>query len=367
MSPSSPREPARYEAAGIRGQKEALSSVLRHLGPTLSFAHDGDVLTGFGHYAAVIRVRDDLALAICTDGVGSKTVVAAALDRYDTIGFDCMAMNVNDLICVGARPLALVDYLGVNTLDERRIDQLLEGLSRAAKEAGVAVPGGEVAQLPEVIGSAGGGRGEERAFDLVGTCLGMLHPRDLLTGDEVAVGDILVGLPSSGLHSNGFTLARRVLREAGHRLEDEIAELGCTLGEELLRPTEIYVRPILGLWNEGVRPKALAHITGDGLLNLCRVNERVGYVLDDLFEPQPIFGLIAAAGDVDAAEMHRVFNMGTGFVVVVAAGDVDNCSESLGAHGIEGRAIGRVTDEAGTVRLSGSGLVGDLERGFGPA
>ncbi len=348
----------------MRGQEEALSSVLRHLGPTLSFPHGADVLTNFGHYAAIIRVREDLAIAVCTDGVGSKTVVASALDRYDTMGFDCMAMNVNDLICVGARPLALVDYLGVHTLDAHRTDQILEGLARAAKESGVAIPGGELAQLPDVIGSDGTGPGDERSFDLVGTAIGTLHPRDFISGDAVVAGDALIGLRSSGLHSNGFTLARRVLRDAEIGLEHEVSELGCSLGEELLRPTEIYVRPILGLWNEGISTKGLAHITGDGLLNLCRLNDRVGFEIDDLFEPQPIFGLIAGLGAVDKAEMFKVFNMGTGFVIVVSQDAIDSCSESLAAHGIEARVIGRVTGEAGMVRLSQWGLAGNLERGF---
>lgn len=351
----------------MKDQEDALSSVLRHLGPTLSFAHGAEVLTEFGHYAAIIRVRDDLAIAVCTDGVGSKTVIASALDRYDTVGFDCMAMNVNDLVCVGARPLALVDYLGVHTLDAHRTDQILEGLSRAAKEAGVAIPGGELAQLPDVIGSDGKGPGDERAFDLVGTSIGTLHPDDFISGENVGVGDALIGLRSSGLHSNGFTLARRVLRDAEIAFEDEVPKLGCSLGEELMKPTEIYVRPILGLWNEGITTKGLAHITGDGLLNLCRLNDRVGFEIDDLFEPQPIFGLIERLGAIDKAEMFKVFNMGTGFVVVVSQDEVGACSESLSAHGIQARVIGRVTKEAGMVRLSQWSLVGNLERGFSSA
>ena len=359
--------PSDYGSAGVRDQGEALSSVLRHLGPTLSFPHGAEVLTEFGHYAAIIRVRDDLAIAVCTDGVGSKTVVASALDRYDTMGFDCMAMNVNDLICVGARPLALVDYLGVHTLDAGRTEQILEGLARAAKEAGVAIPGGELAQLPDVIGSDGRGPGDERAFDLVGTSIGILHPREFISGDDVAPGDALIGLRSSGLHSNGYTLARRVLRDANIELDQSFSELGCTVGEELLRPTEIYVRPILGLWNEGITTKGLAHITGDGLLNLCRLNDGVGFEIADLLEPQPIFGLIERLGSVTKSEMYKVFNMGTGFVVVVAQDEVDSCSESLAAHGIEARIIGRVTNEAGTVRLSQLGLRGTLEEGFASA
>ena len=356
----------RYEDAGVRGQADALSAVQRHLGPTFSFIHGAEVLTQFGHYAAAVKVRDDLAIAICTDGVGSKTVVASALGRYDTIGFDCMAMNVNDLLCIGARPLAMVDYLGVHTLDEVRVEQILQGLGAAAKEAGITVPGGELAQLPDVIGSDGRGKGDPTAFDLVGTSIGTVHPDDLLLGDDIEPGQALLGIRSSGLHSNGFTLARRVLSGAGYDYGDEIPRLGCSLGEELLRPTEIYARAVVGLWNEGIRPTGAAHITGDGLLNLCRLNADVGFALDDLPPPQPIFDLIAEAGDVPASEMYRVFNMGIGFVVITAPEDEAATLDGLAARGHEARRIGSVTDESGTLRVEQAGLVGDPASGFRP-
>lgn len=356
----------RYEDAGVRDQGDALSAVARHLGPTFSFPHNAEVLTDFGHYAAVIKVNEDLAIAICTDGVGSKTVIASELDRYDTIGFDCMAMNVNDLICVGARPLAMVDYLGVHTLDPRRVDQILQGLGAAAKEAGVAIPGGELAQLPDVIGSDGSGPGDPRAFDLVGTSIGTLNPSDLMVGGDLAPGDVLIGLGSSGLHSNGYTLARRVLKEAGFTYDQHVAELGCTLGEELLRPTEIYVRALVGMWNEGVSSTAAAHITGDGLLNLCRLNPNVGFALDALPDPQPIFGLIESAGSIAPAEMYRVFNMGIGFVVATRPEDGDAATDALRARGHDVQRIGTVTDAAGRVRIAGARLEGDLGGGFTP-
>ncbi len=349
-----------YEDAGVRDQSDALLAVRRYLQPTLSFPHEGQFLTDFGHYAAVIRIRDDLAIAISTDGVGSKTVVASAVDRYDTIGFDCMAMNVNDLVCVGARPLAMVDYIGVHELDGRRIEEILQGLGGAAKEAGVAVPGGELAQLPDVIGSSD----DPKAFDLVGTCVGTLHPDDLIAGDGITPGDLIVGLPSSGLHSNGFTLARRIFSEAGLEFDDHVPELATTLGEELLRPTEIYVRPILSLWNEGIQTKGLAHITGDGLLNLCRFESPVGYEIETLPELAPIFDLIKRLGGVDWAEMYRVFNMGVGFVLIVGPSQIDAVLESLSARGHSGSVLGRVSDERGLVRIKSLGIEGDLESGF---
>jgi phosphoribosylformylglycinamidine cyclo-ligase len=352
-----------YQDLGVRDQKEALSAVAKHLGPTLSLP-DAELLTGFGHYAAVLRLTADLALALCTDGVGSKTIVASALDRYDTIGFDCMAMNVNDLLCVGARPFALVDYLGVNTLDDERTEQILAGLGAAAKEAGVAIPGGEIAQLPDVVGSDGRSAGDPRAFDLVGTAVGTLHPDDLILGTDVAPGDALIGIASSGIHSNGVTLARNVLNSAGYSYEQRIDELGRTLGEELLEPTEIYVRPITALWNGGIITKGLAHITGDGLLNLCRLEASAGYEIDALPEPHPIFSLIQRAGDVSDAEMYRVFNMGTGMVVIVAPEDAKQALEVLSRVGTRAERIGTVSTERGRVLLSDRALVGDLDEGF---
>jgi phosphoribosylformylglycinamidine cyclo-ligase len=352
-----------YEEAGVGGQQRALSAVHRYLSPTFDYT-DAEVLTSFGHYASVLKLSDDLALAICTDGVGSKTIVAAALDRYDTIGFDCMAMNVNDVICVGARPVALVDYLGVHTLDERRTAAILEGLGTAAAEAGVAVPGGEIAQLPEVIGSDGTIAGDERAFDLVGTCVGVLRPDELILGEALSPGDAVIGLASSGLHSNGYTLARRVLlAEGGYRLHEHVDVLGCTLGEELLRPTRIYVRAVAELWDAGIETRGLAHITGDGVANLCRLGSHVGFVLDALPQPHPIFGLIQQTGGIDDPEMLKVFNMGVGFVVVVPNDQERDAVESLAKHGYEAARIGAVTDRRGEVRIHPHDLVATLRDG----
>lgn len=347
----------------MRGQSEALAAVRRHLKPTFAFVEGAEILTDFGHYASVIKLSDELALAICTDGVGSKTIVASRLDRYDTIAYDCVAMNVNDLICVGARPLALVDYLGVHSLDAKRTDDLLRGLSSAAKEAGIAIPGGEVAQLPEIIGSGPNG---EAAFDLVGTCVGKLHPQNLILGQSVRPGHVMVGLASSGLHSNGYTLARRVLlEEAGLRLGERIDELGCTLGEELLRPTAIYVRAMTGLWDERIETHGVVHITGDGFANLARLEAETGYMLDSLPPTPPIFDLIAGAGGIDEAEMFRVFNMGVGLVVIVSEDDEFATIGRLGESGYAAGRIGTVTDEGGVVRIPERGLVGGLANGDG--
>ena len=353
-----------YEDAGVAGQSEALSAVVRHLGPTLALPDGVSLLTRFGQYASVLRLADDLALAISTDGVGSKTLVASALDRYDTIGFDCVAMNVNDVLCVGARPIAMVDYLGVHTLDSRRTDEILKGLGAAAKEASIAVPGGELAQLPEVIGSDGVVPGDEKAFDLVGTCVGTLHPDEIVLGDAIAPGDTIIGLASSGIHSNGLTLARRVLLgTGGYTLDEYVGVLGCTLGEELLRPTEIYVRAADALREVSIRPHGLAHITSDGLVNLCRLNDRVTFRIGTLPSPQPIFTLIQNVGGIEDAEMYRVFNMGVGFVVIVDAEATEGALQAIRSAGYDADVIGAVEEGPGAVKLIEQGLVGRLDSG----
>ncbi len=346
-----------YEEAGVGDQSAALSAVVRHLAPTFSFMPEGEVITTFGHYAAVIRLTDDLSLAICTDGVGSKTAIAAALGRYETIGFDCMAMNVNDLICVGARPLAMVDYLGVSKLDPAAAEQILAGLGAAAKEAEVSIPGGELAQLPGIIG----GPGDDTAFDLVGAAVGLLHQGDLCLGETIEPGDALIGLASSGIHSNGLTLARKVLLEdAGMRLEEVVPELGRSLGEELLEPTTLYVRATNAVREKGVVPHGMAHITGDGLANLCRIGGGIDHVIDHLPAVPPIFGLIRSRGRVGEAEMYSVFNMGIGFVFVVADEDAAATSDALEGAGYPSSRIGRVEAGDGAVRLVEQGLIGRL-------
>ncbi len=365
-SVSGPGDGTGYETAGVRGQGDVLSAVDKHLTPTFSLPHEARVLTGFGGYASVLQLTPDVAIAMCTDGVGSKTIVASALDRYDTIGYDCVAMNVNDLVCVGATPIALVDYLGVHTLDAERADQMLAGLASAAEEAMIAIPGGEIAQLPEVIGSNGRGPGDERAFDLVGTCVGTMSPGELITGAAVRPGDVIVGLASSGLHSNGYTLARRVLlKDAGLRLADQVHALGRTLGDELLEPTLIYVKAARALRTAGIDVRGLAHVTGDGLANLCRLGAACGYRIEELPAAHAIFTLIAQTGSVPPQEMYRVFNMGIGFVVVVPPEHAARALDAVRGAGYEGVVIGRVIDEPGLVEIVPAGLAGGLLGGDG--
>ena len=316
-----------------------------------------------GHYASVLALDADSAIAICTDGVGTKLIVAEQAGRFDTVGIDCVAMNVNDLVCVGAEPIAMVDYIAVEQVDAEVLGEIGESLRAGAEQAGVEIPGGELAQVPEMLA----GHPSPRGIDLVGAAIGVVPRSDVLTGDSIEPGDVVIGLPSSGVHSNGFTLARRALFDSGGlSLDDAPAELGRSVADELLEPTAIYVRASLELLRSDVAVHGLAHITGDGLLNLTRLNEQVGYRIDSPLQPQPIFALIQKHGDIPDQEMWEVFNMGTGFCCVVPAGDVEQALDGLGARHPGAAAIGVVTDEAGVVRVPPVGLVGG-DDGFRPA
>jgi len=291
-----------------------------------------------GHFASVLRVTDELGIAFATDGVGSKLVVAEQTGRIDTVGIDCVAMNVNDVVCVGAEPIALVDYVAVEQPDPAQLAEIAKGLARGAELAGVEIPGGEVAVLPELIR----GHPSPHGFDLCASVIGTVKLDQIVTGDAVAAGDALVGLPSSGLHANGYTLARAALEPLG--LDAAPPELqGATVADVLLEPTVIYVRAILELLrSDAVDVHGLAHITGGGLQNLDRLRGDVAYDVSDPLPVPPVFGLVQRLGDVSDEEMWHVFNMGCGFVCVVPAEHADAATELLAAHHPGTRRIGTV-------------------------
>jgi phosphoribosylformylglycinamidine cyclo-ligase len=345
-----------YEAVGVdtEGVDNGLRRLAEWVNATFAF-NPARPLLPLGYYANVLPGSPELAVAISTDGVGTKLLVAQRLERYDTVGIDCVAMNANDVICVGARPLSLVDYIAVHHVDPDALAAIAKGLHDGARLADLNIPGGEIAQLREMVHGDHG-----YPFELVGTCIGTLHPQKLLIGADVAAGDAVIGFPSSGLHSNGYTLARHALLErAGLRLDDHVAELGRTLGDELLEPTVMYVRPAMALIDAGLSVKALLHITGDGLLNLARVAAPMGFVIDRPLPPQPIFALIQQAAQVSDAEMYRTFNMGTGFAVVVPPADAERCIAVAAQHGQRAQVIGYATPDAQRrIWLPGAGLVG---------
>jgi phosphoribosylformylglycinamidine cyclo-ligase len=329
---------------------EALVGVLK----TIELGRPSRAVPLPGHYASVLRVTDDLGIALSTDGVGSKLVVAEETDRLETVGIDCVAMNVNDVICVGAEPIALLDYLAVETADPDRLARIARGLATGAQAAGVEIPGGELAVLPELIR----GHPSPNGFDLCASCFGTVQLDALITGADIAPGDALVGLPSSGLHSNGYTLARHALLEQGGLgLDDRPAELGgASVADALLEPTVIYVRAVLELLRSGLPVRGLAHITGGGALNLLRLNGGVGFEISDPLPVPGVFDLIATRGNVSAAELWEVFNMGCGFVCVVPEEHAEDAAALLAQHHDGTRRVGTVTADAGRVSVPPAGV-----------
>jgi phosphoribosylformylglycinamidine cyclo-ligase len=302
---------------------------------------------GGGHYASVLEIAPNLGLAISTDGVGSKLILAEQTGVLDTVGIDCVAMNVNDVVCVGATPIAMVDYIAVETIDADALGRIAAGLARGAQLADVEIPGGELAVLPELIR----GHPSPHGFELSGTAVGTVALDAIVTGERCTPGDVLIGLPSSGLHSNGYTLARSL---ADGALEERPATLGgASVAQALLEPTVIYVRAVRELLASGVSVHGLAHITGDGFANLTRLRADVGWEIDAPLAVPPICAWLCERGGIEPAEAHRVFNMGCGFVAVVAASDAGAAVALLAAHHPGTAPIGRVGAEAGRVTFPG--------------
>lgn len=333
----SPDEESAYERAGVSqaGADRAVAGlveVLRSIDP----GRPSLQAIGPGHYASVLRIADGVGLALCTDGVGTKLVTAAQAGRWETVGIDCVAMNVNDLICVGAEPIAMLDYIAVPRIEEAQLRAVAEGLRAGAERAGIEIPGGELAQVGELV----------EGLDIVGTAVGLVALDSIVTGARVEPGDTVIGLPSSGLHANGYTLARRALD--GVPLGDE--RLGRPLVDLLLEPTEIYVRPALELLRSAVDVRGLAHITGGGLENLLRLEARVGFEIDEPLPVPPVFRLVQELGEVSEEEMWEVFNMGCGLCCVVAAGDEEEALAILRRAYPGARRIGRATADDGVVR-----------------
>ena len=342
-----------YAAAGVDTDQsdravDAIVGVLR----TIETGRPSASVLGSGHYASVLKVAENLGIAVSTDGVGSKLVVAEQADRLETVGIDCVAMNVNDLICVGAEPIAMLDYLAVEQADPEALARIATGLKVGAEAAGVEIPGGELAVLPELIR----GHPSPHGFDLCGTAIGTVALNASVTGADACPGDALIGIPSSGLHSNGYTLARRaLLEEGGLGLEDTPAELGgATVADALLEPTVIYVRAVVDLLRSGLPVRGLAHITGGGLRNLLRLNDGVGFSIEEPLDIPAICTLVAERGGIGPAEMWDVFNMGCGFVAVVPEEHADDAGALLAGHHDGARRIGTITAAAG--RLAAPGL-----------
>jgi phosphoribosylformylglycinamidine cyclo-ligase len=308
-----------------------------------------------GYFATLMHIPPGPPLALTTDGVGTKILLAREAGRWEPIGIDCVANNVNDLVCTGAVPLALLDYMATDRIDESVLEEVARGLYLGAEEAGIAIPGGEIAQIGAMLAPAAGG---PPMLDLVGTAVGALPPgREPVDGSRVRPGDVVLALPSSGLHSNGYSLARHAL--AALSLDSEVPGTGRSLADALLEPTRVYVRAAEALWAAGVTPGGLAHISGGGLLNLARLAADVSYTLDALPPAPPVFGLIASAGSIPAATMYATFNMGTGFCAVVSPAGRDTALAALRQAGEEPVVAGTVTGRPGRyVSIPPAGLLG---------
>ena len=326
-----------------------LNHIIKRVQGTWPMSGMGRVLLPIGYFANVIEM-DGVGIALCTDGVGSKTIIATMMEKYDTIGIDCVAMNVNDMICVGAKPLSLVDYIAIEHADAAMLDAVAAGLCEGAKMACISISGGETAQLKDIV----------RGFDLVGMAVGRVDLDKVICGKDVADGDVVVGVKSNGVHSNGLSLARRAFFEdQKYRVDHKFEELDATLGEELLRPTDIYVPEAMEILERVKGVKALINITSDGLLNLTRVYADVGFEIDKLIEPHPIFSIIQNHAKVPDSEMFEVFNMGIGFCYVVDPAASDLTISILRKHGREAQRIGHaIADPKKAVRIPQRNLVG---------
>ncbi len=326
-----------YASAGVDIDLEgkAVRAIVSQISHTLSKTkgEPGEDLSGIGHFCSLIRIDGKTAFAIATDGVGSKIKVAEALRRFDTIGIDLVAMNVNDLICAGAKPMTLVDYLAMEKPDPYVTEEVGKGLAAGADEAGISISGGELATLPEII----------KGVDLAGTAVGTVEIKKIISGAKTKPEDVVIGLASSGIHSNGLTLARRVLLD--HYSIDERVFGDKSVGEELLTPTKIYVREVMELIDK-VEVRGLANITGGGLGNLQRITKH-GFTIDNLPKPQKVFREIQRLEGIRDKEMYRTFNMGVGFCIVVEEADAKEAVKTCKKHGTDAWELGRAVKEHG--------------------
>ncbi|GFO96119.1 phosphoribosyl aminoimidazole synthetase [groundwater metagenome] len=314
----------------IKKENEAIAALAKQL--TYKRTGLGAPITDVGHYAGLIEFGE-YALALTTDGVGSKVIIANEMKRWNTVGIDCIAMNVNDLLAMGIEPIAFVDYIAISEPNDEIMRQLGEGLAKGAEMSRMTIVGGETATLPDVI----------KGFDLAGTCLGMVKKDRIITGERIKPGDAIVGLPSSGVHSNGYSLVRKIIGDAGYSYKNPFPyNTDTTIGDELLIPTRIYMGVLDAVKSFDIH--GLAHITGSGLMKLHRVT-KYGFDISDPLPPQSIFRFLQEEGGVEDVEMYKTFNMGMGFVVVLSQDEADEAAKMMG-----GKIVGEIVEEGINVR-----------------
>jgi phosphoribosylformylglycinamidine cyclo-ligase len=347
------RQPLTYAQAGV--DVEAGDRAVALMRSAVEATHGPKVLGGIGGFAGLWRLagpggrhagqgRDqgmsDPVLAAASDGVGTKLLVAQALDRHDTVGVDLVGMVVDELVVCGAEPLFMTDYIACGKVVPERIAEIVGGIAEGCRIAGCALIGGETAEHPGAM--------EPGAYDLAGFALGMVERDRLLGPDRVVAGDVLLGLASSGLHSNGFSLARQVLARAGVGYDRELPELGAPVGEALLTPTRIYAPHLIDLLATGIEVHALCHVTGGGLpgnLPRCVPPSLTARVDRASWEPPPIFRVLADLGPVDDQELARATNLGVGMVVVLPPAEADRAIAFLADHAIPSWVMGEVAGE----------------------
>ncbi len=341
-----------YKDAGV--DIDAGNALVDRIRPLAKATGRPEVLGGIGGFAGLFRLRRDRwrepILASSTDGVGTKVAIAQALDKHDTVGQDLVGMIVDDIVVVGAKPLFLTDYIATGRVVPERVSAIVQGIAEACVAAGCALLGGETAEHPGVM------RPDE--YDISGTGVGVVEFDNILGRNKVEVGDALIAMRSSGLHSNGYSLVRHVLLGAGRmRLDTVVEEFGRqrTVGEELLTPTKIYAKDCLGLIEE-TDVRAFSHVTGGGIPgNLVRVlPDHVDAVVDrSTWRPQSIFDLIQAKGRIDDVEMEATFNMGVGMFAIVSSDDADRAMAYLTGRGIEAWQVGEIIEGTGQVQMVG--------------
>jgi len=315
-----------YKSAGIDVSKikQSQTAIGKIISSTHNLSKKVKIAHGFGHYAGIVEISGGTLLATHTDGVGTKVLIANLMKKYDTVGIDCVAMNVNDIICTGATPISFVDYIAANKNNQKIFKKIVEGLAKGAKKAVVPIVGGETAIMPDLIAGKG------FSFDLAGMVVGILSKKQMVLGNSVQSGDVIIGAKSTGLLSK-------------YSVKDKIKGVG-VLGNVLLTPTEIYVKPVLEML-EKCKINGLAHITGGAFTKLLRLKS-IGYDLDSMPKPSPIFDLIQERG-VKTDEMYKTFNMGVGFCVIAPKNQAVKIKSIFKKHKISSQQIGKITNKKG--------------------
>jgi len=327
-----------YKKAGvdISNIKKSQAAIGKLIESTHKLQKMAKITHGFGHYAGIVEIPGGKLLATHADGVGTKVIIANLMKKYNTIGIDCIAMNVNDIICIGATPISFVDYIAANKNDQQIFKKIVEGLVTGAKKSAMPIVGGETAIMPDVLDGNG------FSFDLAGMVVGMVSKKDLILGNKIKTGDVIIGAKSSGIHSNGYSLARKALLTK-YTVKDKIKGVG-VLGNALLRPTEIYVKPVLEMIQK-CKLNGLAHITGGSFTKLLRL-KKIGYEIYSLPKLPPIMSLIEEQG-VKSEEMYKTFNMGVGFCVIAPENQANQIKSIFKKHKISSQEIGKITSKKG--------------------